>query len=422
MEMGIKDHWWFIMKRIWLVYPYGNIEGEGGRDSRFTIFGKELSQNGFSICWWTANFSHIEKRFRCKGWKKISINCNFETVLIPSQSYKRNISFRRILFEKKYKNSLKKGFKKCLFKPDLIVVASTGIFNAFEPCYSFSKRNNIPMIYDIMDIPLIENYMKENHKIIAPLAKIIMSLERRREKKFFKCIYGITALGKNQLDYAIRRAYNRPIHTALVYNGNDVTELRNRITSASGSLKINKDEGWIWCIYSGSLGPQYDIETIIECSRICDRNGKKIKFVIAGGGPQASILKEESKSINCLEYVGFLNHDQLADLYSMGDIGLIAIKAFSTCDMPDKFYDYCASGLAILNTLKGEVKDYIEEYELGLQYCAGNPIDLYDKIAILTKDNLIEKYKKNSYKIGDQFDVKTQVSKLTTMIKTILEN
>lgn len=410
------------MKKIWLVYPYGNIEGEGGRDSRYTIFGKELSQNGFDVCWWTANFSHDEKLYRCNGWKKIEVSDNFNTILVPTSAYHKNISIKRIHFETSYKNNLKKAFYDNPEKPDLMVVASTGMFNAFEPCHSFAKAHNIPIIYDIMDIPLVVTYMQENYKAIAPIAKIVMMIERRLEVKFFKNISGITALGKNQLDYAIKRAFNRQIPAELVYNGNDVDDLRNRMKVGPKTLKVSKDKDWTWCVYSGSLGPQYDIETIISCARICQEKKYKIKFLIAGVGPQAKKVEEESEKNECINYIGFLNRDELAELYSLGDIGLIAIKAFSTCDMPDKFYDYCAAGLVILNTLQGEVKDYIDKYNLGLQYTPEDPNDLCEKIMKLIQGNMIEEYKNNAYNIGEKFDIKTQVEKLSKMAKTILKS
>ena len=408
------------MRKVWMIYPYGNIEGEGGRDSRYTIFGKELSKSGFSVCWWTANFSHIDKMFRCDGWKTIKVLDNFDTVLVPTCAYTRNISFKRIAFENRFKNNLAKAFAESSEKPDLILVASTGMFNAFEPCYSFSVANNIPIIYDIMDIPLVETYMEENYKLIAPIAKLVMSIERSREKQFFKRISGVTALGRNQLNYAIRRAFDRPIPSALVYNGNDVGALRNSIESASNTLNLNKEDGWTWCVYSGSLGPQYDIDTIIECAKICEANNLKVKFVIAGGGPQAISLEKESQTCKCLQYLGFVNRDQLAELYSLGDIGLIAIKGFSTCDMPDKFYDYCAAGLAILNTLTGEVKDYIQDFNLGLQYEPGNPNDLCEKIVEIINGNRIDEYKKNAYLLGERFDIKIQVAKLTSMVENMI--
>lgn len=408
------------MKQIWMVYPYGPVYGDIGKECRYTQFGRELARNGYEVIWWTANFSHDKKIYRCDGWKKIYVTENFFTYLVPTSAYKRNISLLRIKFEKNFSKNLLQGFLK-YNKPDLIIVASTGMFNAFEPCTSYAIQNKIPIIYDIMDIPLIENYMKQHHKLLVPIANIVMWLERKRETKFFKTISGICALGINQLEYAKKRAFFRKIPSCLIYNGIDVELFRKKMKE--NIIKVNglyKNEGWIWCVFSGSLGPSYDIETICKCALMCEKNRNKIKFIIVGNGPQVALVKDFSSKCKNIEYLGYISLDKLSYVYSLCDIGLCAFSGYSTVDMPDKFYDYCAGGLAILNTLQGEIKDYIENYQLGKQYRAGDADDLYKQILAISKPRVLEHCKSNAYKIGTQFDIKVQVKKLSDMVNKIL--
>ena len=44
--------------KIWLINPYGPIEGENWRDYRFNQFGKYLANQGHEVIWWTSNFAH----------------------------------------------------------------------------------------------------------------------------------------------------------------------------------------------------------------------------------------------------------------------------------------------------------------------------------------------------------------------------
>ncbi len=411
------------MKRIWLIYPYGPVYGDKGKECRYTQFGRELDRAGYQVIWWTANFSHGSKTFRCDGWKSIQVTERFETRLVPTSEYKKNISFGRIKFEKNFSENLAKGFND-EETPDAIVVASTGMFNAFEPCITYAISHKIPIIYDIMDIPLIEFYMQQHHKLIAPIAKVVMGIERMREKKFFKTISGICALGKNQLEYAKLRAFHREIPACLVYNGIEVNKLRKTMEGETpNSIKsLVKEDGWVFCVFSGSLGPSYDIEAICQCAQLCEKKKSKVKFLIAGKGPQADLVKETSMSCANLEYVGFVSLDELAHIYRISDIGLCAFSEYSTVDMPDKFYDYCAGGLAVLNTLKGEVKEYIEDNNLGYQYKAGDANDLYEQVMKLSDPAVLAVAKENSYKIGGQFDILEQVKKLSTMVSQILHN
>ena len=77
------------MKTIWLVNPYGPIEGENWREYSFNQFGKYLSINGFRVVWWTANFSHHFKEFRSSSWEDINVNDNFTIRLVPTNSFKK---------------------------------------------------------------------------------------------------------------------------------------------------------------------------------------------------------------------------------------------------------------------------------------------------------------------------------------------
>ncbi len=408
------------MKKIWLVYPYGQVYGEKGRLARYNLFGLELSKKNYQVIWWTANFNHTEKEYRSEGWKTINVNKNYKTILIPTFHYKKNVSIGRLIFENKYARGLGRVMSK-YSRPDLIIIAGTGIFNAFEPCFSYAKKNNIPIIYDIMDIPLIESYFRRNNKIIAPIAKVAMAVERKREKRFFDYIQGVTGLGKNQLQYALGRVGNRKVQSELVYNGNDVKRIRTDMAMHYNTLNLNKDKDWVWCLFIGALGPSYDIDTIIKCADKCLKNHDKIKFLIAGDGPQKNSVIEASSRNSNLKYMGFLSMEELAELYSYGDIGLCAFSDFSTVDMPDKFYDYCAAGLAVINSLKGEVKDYINNSHLGLQYKAGDADDLYKKVVELSNRTTLSICKSNAYKIGMKFDIDNQMEKMSAFVDSILE-
>jgi len=402
-----------------MVYPYGPIAGEAFRDSRYTLFGKELAQCEYSVVWWTTNYSHVEKIYRTKGWKDIEVSDNFVTRLVPTTPYKKNISIRRLIFEHFFAANMGKKFNK-LEAPDMIITAGTGMLNAFRPCWPYAKKHNIPLVYDIMDISLVDTYMSRNHKLLAPFVKLINSISRKRENAFFNAVDGISALGTNQLQYAIRRAGDRDIQKCLVYNGINVREFRNAMSTNTISEKIGiKEQGWIWCIFTGSLGPSYDIKTIIECAQKCEKNGDKVLFLIAGNGPQREAVERAELECENIKYLGFMALSDLAPFYRKCDIGLCAYAAYSTVDMPDKFYDYCAAGLAVINSLNGEVKDYIIKNSLGAQYQAGDVNSLYSEIKNISDENILKIFKRNAYQIGDQFDISSQVKHLSEMVASV---
>lgn len=408
------------MKTIWFVYPYGPIVGEKGLDFRYTRFAYVLAEKGYNVIWWTSNFSHSLKVKRSKEILVKKVLPNYSIVLVPSSTYKKNISIGRVLFELKFSKKLGKYINK-EHKPDLIMTSGTGLLTGFSPIYEYGKKNNVPLIYDIMDIHMINPYMSSNHKILAPIVRFITRIIEIKEKRFYKIVSGVTGLGRNQLNVAISRTGNRNIPTELVYNGINVDKLRLDMKHPAITIRKMEDENWIYCIYAGALGPSYDIECILKAAEHAKNMGDNIKFIICGSGPQSEIVERASENNDRILYLGILNPLELAGIYSQCDVGLCTYASYSTVDMPDKFYDYCAAGLVIINSLYGEIKEHIFTKNLGYHYQSGNYMDLYKKIALLTDSRTMSKFKKNSYDIAYEFDIRVLVDKLVNMMDKIIE-
>ncbi len=409
------------MKTIWFIYPYGPLPEEKTLDVRYIRFSKVLSNMGYKCTWWTANFSHGLKKRRSEGWKTISVNENISIELVPTCSYKKNISICRVIFELMFASNLGKKIRE-REKPDIIMTSGTGLFTAFRPCWPYMKEMDVPVIFDIMDVHMINSYMAEHHKIIAPFVKMITNIVHRREKVFYENIAGVTGLGRGQLEIAKKRVGNREIPSCLVYNGIYVDEFRKKLKQPCSLMLPTKKSEEVWCVYAGALGPSYDIDTIIKCAQLCKERSKNIKFIIAGGGHFAELIKNEENENPNVVFLGRLSPEQLIPVYQHCDIGLCTYASYSTVDMPDKFYDYCAAGLAIINSLQGEVKDQINKRKLGLQYKAGNPLSLYESIEKLSDYYLLRECKSNAYASGEVFDLKNQMIPLVKMIDQLTEN
>jgi hypothetical protein len=87
--------------KIWLIYPYGSIPGEGLRPDRPSMIGTALASAGHEVVWWGSNIEHRSKTVRSEEWKDIEIAPNFTLRLVPTFRYDKNISIKRILYEKK---------------------------------------------------------------------------------------------------------------------------------------------------------------------------------------------------------------------------------------------------------------------------------------------------------------------------------
>ena len=409
------------MKVIWLVNPYGPIEGENWREYSFNQFGKYLSSQGFKVIWWTASFSHHFKKQRSQGWKDIEVNKNFKIRLVPTTSYKKNFGIGRLWKDLVFSKNAVDKFKKEK-NPDIIIANENPMTMGF-PAFFYAKKNNVPIIYDQMDIwpEFFVGVLKEPLKTIA---KIILKPIYLRRRQIYKELDGSIALGKHYLEFMQKIApILREKPNALVYNGIDVCEFRKYLLGETehSKLKIEKKDGEIWCVFAGTLGPSYDIKTIIKTAEKFSKEGKEnFKFIIAGSGPFEGDILNAEKKLNNIIYVGKLLPEQLIPIYGKCDIGLATYSAGSNVDMCDKFYDYLASGLAVINSLTGEISEHIFNNNLGVNYLAGDMEDFIKALLRLEDFNILTKIKKNSMDMGMLFDKNIQNEKLLKVINSVL--
>ena len=408
------------MRTIWLVNPYGPIEGENWREYSFNQFGKYLSQHDFKVIWWTANFSHHFKKYRSESWKDIVVNENFSIRLVPTNSYKKNISIGR--FRKDYvfgKNALKRYERE--EKPDIILAAENPMCMG-KPAYEFAHKNAIPIIYDQMDI-WPEFLIRVLPKPLSYVVNLCMKPVYSKRKKIYDNLDGAIALGKHYLDFMFEVSpglKEKPY--ALVYNGIDVSEFRTHLWEEIKNKKIPvKEDGEIWCIFAGTLGPSYDIQGIIESAKRFNEEGiNEFKFIIAGSGPLEENVCEAEKQLHNLIYVGKLLPEELIPIYGKCDIGLQSYSAGSNVDMCDKFYDYTAAGLAIVNSLKGEVSEHVEINSLGQNYDAAISGSIFKALMTLKDQKYLMACKIKSWEIGALFDKNNQNEMLLNVVEKLL--
>ena len=406
-----------MSKTIWLVNPYGPVPSEAWREYRYTIFGKELAKAGWKVIWWTSNFSHHFKNYRSKGWKDEQISEGFIIRYVPTTSYKKNFGFGRLLKDIVFSINMHRRACECE-KPDVIIAAENPICMGW-PGFHYSKKSNVKIIYDQMDLwpEFIEESVSTKIKKMTHCALIPVY---KRRNLIYNQLDGMIGLGKNYLQFALDKSetLNNKPHVC-IYNGIYVDESRRHMKGSYDKLPLKK-ENEIWCIFAGTLGVSYDIPTILDVSKkmMDDTN---IKFLIAGNGPYLDLVKETAHKQTNLIYLGKVKPQELFPIYSKCDIGLMTYSKKSNVDMPDKMYDYTAAGLAIINSLTDEAKSVVEAYECGVNYQAEDCESLYNAIVRLASNKeYLAKAKKNSSDVGSKYDIKMQMDALSKLLTKIV--
>ena len=402
---------------IWLINPYGSIPGENWREYRFSLFANELSSKGHNVIWWTSAFSHHFKNHRSKIVKDLQINDKYQIRLIPSTGYQKNMSVKRFIRDLLFSIKVFKLGKKQEIKPDLIIYYESPLLLGYTG-QKLAKKLNVPVIFDQMDLHP-ELMVKVFKRSLQPFVYFLLLPIYWNRKKIYGKLDGFIALSRYYLEVPnseSKKLADKP--QEIIYNGINVNYFRSILTSKQFTNNLFKKEEDIWVIFAGTLGPSYDILNIIQVSKRF--HNSNVKFLIAGDGPLKVRVMENLDTIN---YLGNLKPEELIRYYGKSDIGLSSYSKNSNVEMPDKFYDYTAAGLPIINSLNGEISNWIIEKNIGINYIAGDKNDLYNKINYLvTEKEKRETMRKNSYLLGDYFTQDQQLKKLHPLIYDVTKN
>jgi glycosyltransferase involved in cell wall biosynthesis len=407
---------------IWLIMSGEPLEMFGERPHRVGILSKMLVKGGHNVTWWTTDYDHQHKKYFFNNDTELKNNFGVEMIfLYPKTKYYRNISYQRIKNHREVGNSfLKLATNKK--KPDIIFCAFPTIDLSCE-AVKYGKEYNIPIVIDVRDLwPYI--FFSTFYKILHPIIKIFLKNYIQKTKYIFQNATAITGVSQKYLDYGLNYGARKQNSIDGVYPlAYQLRKLDNNTyencDSKFKTLGINKDKILVWFV--GTFGKTYDLSTIIHASK--EINNDNIQFVFTGDGENASIWKELAKNSKNIFFTGWVNSDDLAYLADICDIGLMAYKKGAPQGLPNKVFEYLASGLPIFSSLQGETKELLEKEKVGFTYNADSVEDFKMSLnKILENDSLRIAMSNRCKKLFDMnFSAEKVYSDLITHLEKIVK-
>ena len=406
--------------KIWLINPYGPLPSEGWRDYSFITFGKTLAAAGHEVIWWTSNFSHHFKAHRSSGWRDDIIVDRFTVRLVPTPSYRKNVGLGRIWRDVVFAVRTYSAGKK-YSAPDVVLFSENPVTMGYAG-FALASHHKAAAIFDQMDLwpELIVNAFPNWSRQIVNLLFWPVYWRRRR---VFNKLDGVIALAEPYLQSVLNEITAKgSLPNKIIYNGIDVAEFRQSMDGPLEKAVASLFDGEeVNAVFAGSLGPSYDIMNLISVARRLDAEKKSVRIFVAGDGPLRSDVVAAAGELDNFTYLGVLSPTELPKIYKRCDIGLSCYTEKSNVEMPDKFYDYTAAGLAIVNSLSGEVSRWIKTDRSGVQYVPGDADSLYTAIALLADDPAkLNAAKKASAESGLRYDSVGQHSILPNFLECIV--
>jgi glycosyltransferase involved in cell wall biosynthesis len=325
-------------------------------------FAKRLIKRGHKVtivCGSRDGGLNLDGEYR-KGIRRGTIEgiCIIE-IFLPIENYenfvKRGISFIRFGL---------RGIKVALTERfDLLFATSTPL-TASIPGIVMKFFRRKPFVFEVRD--LWPELPREMGVIKNPLVLWTMSfLEWLSYRKSDACI----GLSPGIVEGITRRS-GTTLPVTMIPNGCDLDVFNpgHRKDLSIDGIQPND----LVAVFTGAHGIANGLDAVLDAASCLKNLGRDdIKLVFIGKGTMKSKLIERARREN-LQNCIFLDpvpKKQLNNITGSSDVGLMIlanVPAFYYGTSPNKFFDYIASGLPVLNNYPGWLADMIREHDFGI--------------------------------------------------------
>ncbi len=248
-------------------------------------------------------------------------------------------------------------------KPDLIFATSTPL-TVGDPARKAARTLGVPFVFEVRDLwpelPIAMGIIRN------PGLKWYL---RRMERRIYRAASHCIALSPGMKEGIAETGYPES-RISIIPNAADLELFKPERT-----LPESEWLGDTTCcrfVFSGAHGEANGLDALIDAAVELRRRGEAgIQFVCVGFGKLKPRLIERSRREGVDDVI--LWHDpvpkqQLAKMLPTFDVGLMLLKnipAFYRGTSPNKFFDYIASGLPVLNNYPGWLAGMIEQEQFG---------------------------------------------------------
>lgn len=377
--------------KVWIIQIGEPIVGidDGARAGRCNMLCDALTRRGHEVTWWNSTFHHFRKAYRFPGLHVAVVRPGLTVRLLHgTPPYRRNASFQRLLNQR----SIARQFKKAAGQgdPPDVIFACLPTPELCEAAVRHGRLKGVPVIVDVRD-PWPDLYLKMFPKPLRGLARLVLTPEYRRAARIFQGATAVTAVSETYLRWALAHARRAPTPRDRVFHiGYQPTPAEGE--SAAGTLeefvrRHRLDFAASLLTFCGVFGVSYDLETVVECARLFQAEGRNdIQFVLAGDGDKAGALRRQAAALRNIVFTGWLDQPSLRMLMKVTAVGLCAYTPEALQSLPNKPFEYMAAGLPQISSLGGELEEILRQHRIGLHYAAGDARSLHEQVARLVGD------------------------------------
>lgn len=187
------------------------------------------------------------------------------------------------------------------------------------------------------------------------------------------------------------------------------------------------DERYITMLYIGGITYHRGLQVVIKGMKLILEKYKNVRLWIAGTGNYVNQLKKLAEELNLgdsIQFLGWKNIPEMAELLMVCDIGIIPhIKSEHTDHtIPNKIYQYAYANKPIITSNCRPLERLVEEMEVGVSYKHDSVKDFVESFLKLKESLLPNNIGRNGRKyIIEKYNWEKTVDPLLKMYKSIQE-
>ena len=402
------------MKVLYIHQYFTTLEQSLG--TRSYEFAKGLVEEGNQVTMLTSDFNGNYK----KNINKKQID-GIDVIYIRNK-YSSKMSFIRRIYS--FIRFMCISFFVVIKQKDIDIIYATSTPLTVGIIGLFKKRiSKKPFVFEVRDLwpelPIAMGILKN---------KIIIKLLSYFEKKIYSSANHIVALSPGMKEGIIKTNYPEESVT-IIPNGCDFDVFFPKQQTIKRQLLPFSDDDFV-LLYSGAHGIANGLDYVIDLGiKLKQKNINNIKIVLIGDGGKKNYLQQKVKEheLNNILMLNPVPKKNLVNYLHEADMGmqlLADIRAFQYGTSPNKFFDYIAAGLPVINNYNGWVADLIKEYECGIIDSNRNFDFVVNELLRLNKNRVLLKQmgKQSNILAHDIFDRKKLFTKFNTVLLNQLKN
>jgi len=367
-----------IAVRIWLVTVGEPLPTDGSNERllRTGILAGFLVRKGHEVLWWTSAFDHVRKTHRVANNTIVSLAGNYRITMLHSCGYRRNISFSRL---SDHRELARKFLEFAPREPvPNVILCSMPTIELSREVVRYANRREIPVVLDIRDLwpDVIMDIAPPWARWAAQLFLSSLFRDLREACAGATAVVGIT---DPIVEWGVRYA-GRPrtgLDRAFPFGYVQQIPLPGEMKKAQrywDGLGIGADPGEFLVCFFGTIGRQFDLETVIIAARRLERGGRRFRFVLCGDGDMLPHYRKLAGDITSVVFPGWVGAAEIWTLMRIARAGLAPYR--NSIDfrssLPNKSIEYLSAGLPLVSSLTGELERLLDEHGCGVTYTEGD--------------------------------------------------